>query len=96
MKYSVYNIDDDGDLKFIYFYKTDVRPQIGETIAYIICDSDGKPSRRVYSKIENILYPVIEEYTNDNNNQPITVVLSCEPVIHVKEIVDEPILNNMG
>lgn len=83
-KLTTYQIDDDGDLKHKFLFCTDKIPQIGETIAYIVTDDEGKPILREYYDVKNILHPVthIGEH----------VVSPChEPVLHVMLTVSEHI-----
>ena len=86
-KFPVFQIDDDGDLKFIFYYNTDVMPAVNDTIVNMIQDEDGKFTRRVYYKVADILFPV----TPSNKNT--VVALSENPVIHVVLQVDEPVSN---
>ena len=86
-KFAVYEIDnEDGALKFIYYMYTDSTPRIGDTLARILSDENGKPLRRIYHKIQDILYPL-----KDLNE--VSVGDACEPVIHATVAVDEEVTN---
>lgn len=84
-KLPVYEIDDDGDLKFIYNYKGNVVPQIGDTIVIMVSDDDNKFARRIYYDVKNVLVPTVLE--DGDINQFDNVVLHCV------KTVDEPVLN---
>ena len=86
-RFPVFQIDDDGDLKFIFYYNTDIMPAVNDTIVNMIQDEDGKFTRRVYYKVADILFPVTPSGKNT------VVALSENPVIHVVLQVDEPVSN---
>lgn len=86
-KFPVYEIDDDGDLKFIKNVCMDYLPRIGETLATFIEGENGKPIKRVYYKVQDILYPIIH---GDRD----MLSIEQEPIIyHVKLLIHEDVLN---
>lgn len=85
----VFQIDDDGDLKFIFYYNTEILPAVSDTIVNMIQDDSGKFVRRIYYKIVDILFPVRPCGKNS------VVPISENPVIHVKVQVDEPVLDGV-
>lgn len=81
-------LDETGDLKFLYFYNTNIIPQIGDTIVNMIENEENKFIRRVYFKIKDrLLCTTLGDTGNVNefNKQPIA--------LHVEMLIDEPVLN---
>lgn len=86
-KYAVYEIDnEDGALKFIYWLNTDNVIRIGDTLGRILSDETGKPIRRIYHKVQDIILPLKD--ISDHS-----VCDACEPVLHCINVVDEEITN---
>lgn len=85
-KLSIYEIHDDGDLKFVKFLTTNYIPRIGETIEWLIQDEDGKINRRIQYVIKNVVYPCL---SSDGN--VISHIDNDEIVLHVILEVDEPV-----
>ncbi len=83
----IFQIDDDGDLKFLFYYKTEITPSVSDTIVNMKQDDTGKFTNRTYYKVVDILFPV----TPSNKNT--VVAIGENPVVHVILQVDEPILN---
>lgn len=86
-KYAVYEIDnEDGALKFIYWLNTDRIPHVGDTLGRILSDENGKPVRRIYHKVQDIILPLkdISEHS---------VCDACEVTLWVSLLVDEEITN---
>lgn len=81
--YPVYEILDDGDLKYV-FEIYNFLPNTGDTIANVICNEDGKPIRRIYYKVRDRILPC-----SLKNNESIPV---AQPVIHVSLEIDEDIM----
>lgn len=88
-KLSIYEIVDEGDLKFVKFLATNYIPRIGETIEWLVENENGKIDRRIQYVIQNVVYPCI---TFDNNI--ISHIDNDEIVLHVTLEVDEPIFGN--
>lgn len=89
-KLPIYQIDEDGDLKFLFFLNTEYLPRINENICYFKCDENGKPVYREYYDVKNILYPVID---SDNEDNVKNTDFAGEIVLHVELTVSEPVLN---
>lgn len=86
-KYAVYEIDnEDGALKFIYWLHTDNVIRIGDTLGRILSDEAGKPIRRIYHKVQDVILPLkdLSDYS---------VCDACEPVLHCVSVIDEEITN---
>lgn len=81
----IYEIDEDGDLKFVHFYNGNVVPQIGDTIVIMVPDEENAFARRIYYDIKNILVPTVLE---DNEIKQMD-----EIVLHCIKTVDEPVNN---
>lgn len=89
-KIPVYQIDDDGDLKHLFYLSTDYIPRINESICKFVCDEYGVPVYREYYDVKNILYPVVEVDDVNNTKQ---VEFTGEIVLHVELTISEPVLN---
>lgn len=89
-KLSIYEINEDKDLKFLKFMATNYIPRIGETIELIIRDEFGKPVRGIQYIIKNVLYPCLE---TDTKNE-IAHFDNDEIILHVELEIDEPIFGN--
>ena len=86
-KLPVYQILDDGDLKFLFWYNAYYTPLRGDTICVICKDDDGKPTRRIYFTVEERLF------CTDLGEKNIINDISVENIVlHVKLLVDEPVL----
>ena len=85
----VFQIDEDGDLKFLFYYQTEVMPAINDTIVNMLQDDDGKFVRRIYYKVADILFPVTPSGKNT------VVAIQENPVVHVVLQVDEPITDGV-
>ena len=83
----VYQILDDGDLKFLFFYNAYYVPQINGTICVMCKDDEGKPNRRIYFEVKDILY-----CTDLGDKNSINDISKENIVLHVKLLVDEPVL----
>lgn len=89
-KLPIYQIDEDGDLKFLFFFNTEHLPRINESICYFKCDESGKPIYREYYDVKNVLYPIID---SDNEDNVKNTNFTGEIVLHVELTVSEPVLN---
>lgn len=83
--YPIYQIDTDGDLKFLHYLDLKFLPRIGDTIALVLTDNDGKPNRRIYYKVRDIIIACAKY--DDNVILP-TIPM---PIIHVSLEIDEPV-----
>ena len=81
----LYTIDEDGDLKFKYFYKTNIMPKIGETIVTLFSNENGDYVRRIYYKVQDVIHGTIS--SDDNKIHQFDA-----PILHCELQVDEPIL----
>ena len=86
-KLPIYEIDDDGDLKFIHYYTGDFVPQIGDTIVGMVPNNENMFSRRIYYDVKNVLIPTVLE--EDEIKQFDNIVIHCV------KTVDEPVLNSI-
>lgn len=87
-KIPVYQIVDEDGLKFLFFYNTNVLPQIGDTLVNLVQDDTGKFVRRLYFKIKERLLPTLLGDVNQVNhfeNEILTLQVTLE--------IDEPITN---
>jgi hypothetical protein len=87
-KIPVYQIVDEDGLKFLFFYNTNVLPQIGDTIVNLIQDNTGKFVRRLYFKVQERLLPTLLGDVNEVNhfeNEILNLQVTLE--------VDEPVTN---
>ncbi len=85
-KIPVYQIVDDGDLKFLFFYNTNFIPNVNDSIVNLIQDENGKYIRRLYLKVQQKLWCTTVGDTGYVNE------LSEESVIlHVVLEADEPV-----
>lgn len=84
----VYQIDDDGDLKFLFIYNTNYMPQSNDLIVNLIQDDTGNFTRRLYFRVIERLYPTLcgdKGVVNHVDNEQVHLQVKLE--------VDEPVLN---
>lgn len=82
-KYAVYNIDEDGDLKFLFNYNTNKVIQKDSLITFVQLDKN----KRVYYEVQQVLNVIMEF----QDQEVIDAV--DNPILYVKTLVDEDIFN---
>lgn len=82
-KYAVYNVDEDGDLKFLFNYNTDKVIQKDSLITCIQLDKN----KRVYYGVQQVLN-VVKELQDQEVIDAVD-----NPILYVKTLVDEDIFN---
>ena len=85
---TVYRIDEDGDLTFLFRYNTDYLPEVNDLIVNLVQDEDGNFVRRLYLRVVERLYPTL-----CGDKGVINHVEKEQIHLQVKLEVDEPVLN---
>lgn len=84
----VYQIDDEGDLKFLYNYNTNNIPNVGDIIVNMLQDEQGNFTRRLYFRVLEKQFCTI---IGDKGIVNEFIETPC--VLNVSAVIDEPVLN---
>lgn len=89
-KLPVFEILEEGDLKFIRFLYINYIPQINQTLCTFVEDENGTPIKRIYYKVADVLYPI-----RHLDNEMLSI--ESEPIVlHVKLQICEDINNKFS
>lgn len=81
-------VDEMGDLKPLGYYYTDYIPRKDEQIAVLMSDEDGKPIKRLYFVVENVVH-----FSSAGDTGVVSQNDDVIGEIQVKLLIDEPPIN---